>query len=55
MTLPNKKFINMDKNTDNTWWVDVLDTSLEHPRILREEFATEEESKVYYDQLMSVE
>ena len=55
MTLPDKKFINMDKNTDNTWWVDVLDTSLEHPRMLREEFESEEAAKEYYNQLMSVE
>lgn len=54
MTLPNKKFINMDKNPDNTWWVDVLDTSLEHPRIIREQFATEAEAKTYYDQLLAV-
>lgn len=45
----------MDKNTDNTWWVDVLDTSLEHPRMLREEFESEEAAKEYYNQLMSVE
>lgn len=55
MTLPNKKFINMDKNLDNTWWVDVLDTSLEHPRILREQFDTEEEATNFYNQLMSKE
>ena len=55
MTLPNKKFINIDKNTDNTRWVDVLDTSLEHPRMLREEFESEEAAKEYYNQLMSVE
>lgn len=42
----------MDKNTDNTWWVDVLDTSWEHPRMLREEFATEVEARAYYDELM---
>lgn len=53
--MQNKKFINMDKNEDNTWWVDVLDTSLEHPRMLREQFATETEAKAYYDQLLAVE
>lgn len=43
----------MDKNPDNTWWVDVLDTSLEHPRMLREEFQTEEEARAYYNELIN--
>lgn len=52
MTLPNKKFINMDKNPDGTWWVDVLDTSFEHPRMIREVFNTEEEAQAFYSSLM---
>ena len=53
MSLPNKKFINMDVQEDGKWWVDVLDTSLEHPRMLREIFETESEARKFYDDLLS--
>jgi Mg2+ and Co2+ transporter CorA len=53
MTLHNKKFINMDVNTNGTWWVDYLDTSLEHPRIIREVFDTENDARQFYDDLIS--
>jgi hypothetical protein len=52
MTLQNKKFINMDANADGTWWVDYLDTSLEHPRVMRQVFETEAEAQAFYHELM---
>ena len=53
MTLSNKKFINMDKNPDNTWWVEILDTTLEQPRRLIETFQTEESAMAYYNELIN--
>lgn len=53
MTLQNKKFINMDVNNDGTWWVDYLDTSLEHPRMIRETFESEELAQAFYNELMN--
>jgi len=43
----------MDVQEDGKWWVDYLDTSLEHPRIIREVFETESGARQLYDDLMS--
>ena len=43
----------MDKNPDNTWWVEILDTTLEQPRRLIETFQTEESAMAYYIELIN--
>lgn len=43
----------MDKNADDTWWVDYLDTSLEHPRMIREQFQTEQQAQQFYTELVN--
>lgn len=55
MALENKRFINMDKNADGTWWVDYLDTSMEQPRTFREKFEDEKSAKELYDLLIDKE
>lgn len=42
----------MDIQEDGKWWVDYLDTSLEHPRMIREVFDTEAEARTFYNELM---
>lgn len=53
MTLHNNKFINMDTNSDGTWWIDYLDNTKEHPEIIRIIFETWEQADVFYKQLMT--
>jgi hypothetical protein len=53
MTLPNKKFINMDVQEDGKWWVEYVDSSSETPNDVKEVFNTQADALQFYESLIN--